>query len=436
MSRALLHAGTDETIPPLMKCPDDPSQLVPVSAARSLANRNACLRRNSVQTPCPNFWTADATRRARDPATRAFTFHALRDITAQNPGRRHTAWRTWYNTTSLAIPGSGDEPFTQHFACTSNPVFGNRDVSSNTLYPSPRNSRCDGTIQARFQKLRQRFLQAIKKHLCGFDALAFFAVRARHHSFALHKDHRASATSLSSKLRTGKHIRPNDFCRSLRPLLPPHCDPATGGSRLISALYRPSATESTRRFTGVLHHTCIRTRALNFLGSRRRLRRSDQHASHLTLRIPHPHPTLAAGSCPTSRPLYLRRSKCGSHPAELLARRHPPAGFNAKYPRSIGSLSAGTIRSFPITRSCSCRVTISPASSNNAPFRIVNQHQLVDLRAIARRPDRQPLRPRSPLSPRSVPDSGDNHFTGPKPLVQRQELTGCMRLRRHYWNTL
>ena len=34
-----------------------------------------------------------------DPATRAFTFHALRDITAQNIPDDATAWRIWYNTT-------------------------------------------------------------------------------------------------------------------------------------------------------------------------------------------------------------------------------------------------------------------------------------------------------------------------------------------------
>ena len=94
----LAYVGTDETIPPLMKAfRDDSSQLVRERAACSLA-QSGMLTQEQRMTIVPQLldFADDA---SLDLATRAFTFHALRDITAQNIPDDATAWRTWYNTT-------------------------------------------------------------------------------------------------------------------------------------------------------------------------------------------------------------------------------------------------------------------------------------------------------------------------------------------------
>ena len=94
----LAYVGTDETIAPLLKSfHDDPSQLVRERAACSLA-QSGMLKQEQRMTIVPRLleFADDA---SLDAATRAFTFHALRDITAQNLPDDAAAWRNWYNST-------------------------------------------------------------------------------------------------------------------------------------------------------------------------------------------------------------------------------------------------------------------------------------------------------------------------------------------------
>ena len=93
----LAYVGTDETIAPLLKSfHDDPSQLVRERAACSLA-QSGMLKQEQRLTVVPRLleFADDA---SLDAATRAFTFHALRDITAQNLPDDAAAWRNWYSS--------------------------------------------------------------------------------------------------------------------------------------------------------------------------------------------------------------------------------------------------------------------------------------------------------------------------------------------------
>jgi hypothetical protein len=93
----LAYVGTDETIAPLLKSfHDDPSQLVRERAACSLA-QSGMLKQEQRMTIVPRLleFADDA---SLDAATRSFTFHALRDITAQNIPDDAAAWRNWYNS--------------------------------------------------------------------------------------------------------------------------------------------------------------------------------------------------------------------------------------------------------------------------------------------------------------------------------------------------
>lgn len=92
----LAYAGSDETIAPLLKTMhDDPSQMVRERAACSLA-QSGMLKQEQRMTVVPQLldFADDA---SLDTATRAFTFHALRDITGQSLPDDAGAWRNWWN---------------------------------------------------------------------------------------------------------------------------------------------------------------------------------------------------------------------------------------------------------------------------------------------------------------------------------------------------
>ena len=91
----LAYTGTDAAIPPLLKAMhDDSSPVVRECAARSLAQSGmltAEQRRSTIPT-----LLAYVDDPAVDPATRAWTFHALRDITAQKLPDDASKWKDWY----------------------------------------------------------------------------------------------------------------------------------------------------------------------------------------------------------------------------------------------------------------------------------------------------------------------------------------------------
>jgi HEAT repeat protein len=93
----LAIVGTDETIQPLLKTMhDDPSQMVRERAACSLA-QSGMLKQEQRMSAVPQLLEfADDT--SLDTATRAFTFHALRDITGKNLPDNAAAWHDWYNS--------------------------------------------------------------------------------------------------------------------------------------------------------------------------------------------------------------------------------------------------------------------------------------------------------------------------------------------------
>lgn len=93
----LAYTGTDETIAPLLKTmQDDPSQMVRERAACSLA-QSGMLKQEQRMSFVPQLldFADDA---SVDSATRAFTFHALRDITGQSLPDNAGAWRNWWNS--------------------------------------------------------------------------------------------------------------------------------------------------------------------------------------------------------------------------------------------------------------------------------------------------------------------------------------------------
>ena len=94
---ALGYLGSDRTIEPLLQAMhDDPSQMVRERAACSLA-QSGMLTREQRGTAVPRLidYSEDP---SLDSATRAFAFHALRDITGQGLPDDPQAWRNWYSS--------------------------------------------------------------------------------------------------------------------------------------------------------------------------------------------------------------------------------------------------------------------------------------------------------------------------------------------------
>jgi len=92
----LALVGTDVTIAPLLKAfHHDPSPMVRERAACSLA-QSGMLRPEQRRTAIPTIlaYTEDS---SLDYATRAWAFHALRDITGENLPDNSNAWRDWYS---------------------------------------------------------------------------------------------------------------------------------------------------------------------------------------------------------------------------------------------------------------------------------------------------------------------------------------------------
>ena len=93
---ALSYVGTDDAIPPLLKTMhDDPSPIVRERAACALAE-SGMLTNQQRQTTIPTL-LAYAEDPSLDAQTHAWTYHALRDITAQNLPDDAAAWRRWYD---------------------------------------------------------------------------------------------------------------------------------------------------------------------------------------------------------------------------------------------------------------------------------------------------------------------------------------------------
>jgi hypothetical protein len=93
----LAYVGTDETIAPLLKTLRyDPSQLVRERAACNLAQSGMLKQEQRMRIVPQLLDFADDT--TLDAATRAFTFHALRDIAGQSLPDDATEWRNWYNS--------------------------------------------------------------------------------------------------------------------------------------------------------------------------------------------------------------------------------------------------------------------------------------------------------------------------------------------------
>lgn len=94
-AEALSYTGTDASIPPLLKAMhDDPSPLVRERAACGLA-QSGMLSPEQRRSIIPTL-LAYAEDSRLDSATHAWTYHALRDITAQNLSDDSAAWRRWY----------------------------------------------------------------------------------------------------------------------------------------------------------------------------------------------------------------------------------------------------------------------------------------------------------------------------------------------------
>jgi len=94
-AEALSYTGSDASIPPLLKAMhDDVSPLVRERAACGLAE-SGTLTNEQRRTAIPTLlrYVDDP---GLDPATRAWSYHALRDITAQNLPNDPAAWKKWY----------------------------------------------------------------------------------------------------------------------------------------------------------------------------------------------------------------------------------------------------------------------------------------------------------------------------------------------------
>jgi HEAT repeat protein len=93
---ALSYVGTDATIPPLLKAMhDDPAPTVRERAACALAE-SGMLTNQQRRTAIPTL-LAYAEDPSLDAQTHAWTYHALRDITAQHLPDDAAAWRKWYS---------------------------------------------------------------------------------------------------------------------------------------------------------------------------------------------------------------------------------------------------------------------------------------------------------------------------------------------------
>jgi HEAT repeat protein len=94
---ALSYVGTDATIPPLLKTMhDDPSPTIRERAACALA-QSGMLTNQQRRTAIPTLLTY-AEDPSLDAPTHAWTYHALRDITAQNLPDDAGEWRRWYSS--------------------------------------------------------------------------------------------------------------------------------------------------------------------------------------------------------------------------------------------------------------------------------------------------------------------------------------------------
>jgi len=94
---ALSYVGTDATIPPLLKTlHDDPSPTVRERAACALA-QSGMLSNQQRRSTIPTLLTY-AEDSSLDAQTHAWTYHALRDITAQHLPDDPVAWRNWYSS--------------------------------------------------------------------------------------------------------------------------------------------------------------------------------------------------------------------------------------------------------------------------------------------------------------------------------------------------
>jgi HEAT repeat protein len=94
-AEGLTYTGRDTAIEPLLKAMhDDASPVVREAAARGLAQSGMFTieqRRSAIPT-----LLVYANDTALDGATRAWTFHALRDITEQNLPDDAAKWNEWY----------------------------------------------------------------------------------------------------------------------------------------------------------------------------------------------------------------------------------------------------------------------------------------------------------------------------------------------------
>ena len=94
---ALSYVGTDATIPPLLKTMhDDPAPAVRERAACALAE-SGMLTNQQRRTTIPTLLSY-AEDPLLDAQTHAWTYHALRDITAQHLPDDAAAWRKWYSS--------------------------------------------------------------------------------------------------------------------------------------------------------------------------------------------------------------------------------------------------------------------------------------------------------------------------------------------------
>ena len=94
---ALSYVGTDATIPPLLKTMhDDPSPTIRERAACALAE-SGMLTNQQRRSTIPTLLTY-AEDPSLDAQTHAWTYHALRDITAQNLPDDAGTWRNWYSS--------------------------------------------------------------------------------------------------------------------------------------------------------------------------------------------------------------------------------------------------------------------------------------------------------------------------------------------------
>ena len=99
-AEALSYTGSDASIPPLLKAMhDDASPLVRERAACGLAE-SGMLSKEQRRTTIPTL-LAYADDPSLDSATHVWTYHALRDITAQRLPDDSGAWRRWYESQSL-----------------------------------------------------------------------------------------------------------------------------------------------------------------------------------------------------------------------------------------------------------------------------------------------------------------------------------------------